>query len=161
MAVRQIYLSPDPALTSVSAPVTDVSAPEVRDLIHDLKETVVAAAGVGLAAPQVGEHLRIIVINHAGGGVNHGREPYGLINPEVLWASSSVSVLEEGCLSLPGVVVPVSRPSSVRVRAFHEHGGMVEIYGKDLLAKILQHEIDHLNGKLITDYLPMVRRGSP
>lgn len=147
MAVRRICLSPDPALTSVSSPVTDASAPEVRDLLQDLKETVVAAAGVGLAAPQVGERLRIIVINY-------GREPFCLINPEVLWASSSVSVLEEGCLSLPGVVVPVSRPSSVRVRAVHEHGGTVEIYGKDLLAKILQHEIDHLNGKLITDYLP-------
>ncbi len=145
MATRRIVTVPDPVLRVMCRRVQDPRATEIHELIRDLKETVIVAEGIGLAAPQVGSELRVIVIHY-------GTPPFGLINPEVTFASRATSVLNEGCLSIPGVVVPVRRPRKVRVRAINERGELAEISADDLLAKILQHEIDHLNGVLITDY---------
>ena len=127
-------------------PVEDLRAPEIQGLIADLKESCIAAEGIGLAAPQLGVVKRVIVINHPRG------KPYALLNPEILWASSGTSALEEGCLSIPGVIVRVTRPKKVRIQALDERRELRNISASDLLAKILQHEIDHLNGVLITDY---------
>jgi len=146
MAVRDIVLVPNSILTSPSTAVSDPLAPEIQLLLRDLKETVVAVRGIGLAAPQIGVPLRVIVIN------DRVRHYAAFVNPEILWSSHSTSVLEEGCLSIPGVVVPVSRPRKVRLRALDASGGRVELAAADLLAKIFQHEIDHLNGILITSY---------
>ncbi|TSC73108.1 MAG: formylmethionine deformylase [Parcubacteria group bacterium Gr01-1014_38] len=144
--VRTIITVPDPLLREQSAPVEDPRAPEIQELITDLKESCLAAEGIGLAAPQLGVAKRVIVINHPQG------KPYALVNPEIFWASSGTSALEEGCLSIPGIIVRVTRPKKVKIHALDERGEWREIAASDLLAKILQHEIDHLNGVLITDY---------
>ncbi|MDP3685791.1 MAG: peptide deformylase [bacterium] len=144
--VRPIKTVPTPVLRERSAPVDNPHAPEIRGLLTDLKDSCLAAEGIGLAAPQLGVPQRVVVINYPQG------KPYGLINPEIVWASKGTSLLEEGCLSIPEVVVRVTRPKKIKVRALNEHGEPREITANDLLAKILQHEIDHLNGVLITDY---------
>ena len=127
--------------------MADALSAEIRQLITNLKDTVTAVAGIGLAAPQIGSAHRVCVVNYP-----DKKSPSALINPEVAWISKGTSVLEEACLSIPNVVVPVRRPKKVRVRALDEKGKPVELSATDLLAKILQHEIDHLNGVLITDY---------
>lgn len=144
--VRPIVLIPDPILKQPAHPVADAAAADVRALIADLHDTVREAHGVGLAANQIGSFLRVCVIND---GPN---APFALINPEVTSRSAGTSVLEEGCLSIPDVIVAVSRPKKVTVRALDESGTSVEIRASDFFAKVLQHEIDHLNGVLITDY---------
>lgn len=144
--VRPILTVPHPLLRERSVPAEDPRAPEIQELIADLKETCLAAEGIGLAAPQLGVPRRVVVINYPQG------KPYGLINPEIVWASKGTSPLEEGCLSIPDIVVRVTRPKKVKVRALNESMEIQEITATDLLAKILQHEIDHLNGVLITDY---------
>lgn len=142
-----ILTVPHPVLRQRSAEVPDHRAPAVQSLIADLKDSCVAAGGVGLAAPQIGVLQRVIVVHYP-----IGSTPYGLVNPEIIWTSAATSVLEEGCLSIPNVVVPVRRPRKVRVRALSEEGEVIERAAGDFLAKILQHEIDHLDGVLITDY---------
>ncbi len=127
--------------------MTDPTSSDIRSLLQNLKDSCVAAQGVGLAAPQIGSPHRVCVINYP------KAVPYGLINPEVLWASRGTSTLEEKCLSIPGVSVRVPRPKKVRVKALDETGAPVEIPASDFLAKVLQHEIDHLEGIIITDYL--------
>lgn len=146
MASRDIVTVPREVLTTPSRPVEDPRAEEIQALVADMKETVKAADGVGLAAPQIGVPLRVIVI------AERGTAPYGLVNPEIVWASPDTSLLEEGCLSIPGSRMPVRRPAKVRIRALDERGSPVELTGADLLAKIFQHEIDHINGVLITDH---------
>lgn len=144
--IRKIVTVPHAILTQKTAPVSDAATEEIRNLLQDLKDTCRAAAGLGLAAPQIGSSHRVCVISL------QGEKPYALVNPEVMWSSNGTSVLEEGCLSVPGVVVPVPRPKKVRVRALDETGRPTDITAGDLLAKVLQHEIDHLNGVLITEY---------
>ena len=145
--VQSILKVPAPILREPTTQVPDPTAAEVTTLIRDLRDTCIAASGVGLAAPQIGASHRVCVINYPQG------KPLGpLINPEVIWTSEGTSVLEEGCLSIPDVIVPVPRPKKVRVKALNEAGESVEIQGGDFLAKIIQHEMDHLNGILITDY---------
>ncbi len=145
MKVRRIITVPDPLLRQTATAVTDPRSREILTLVEDMKTTAVAVDGVGLAAPQVGILSRVIV-------VNYGASPYALLNPRLVWTSKGTSVLDEGCLSVPGIVVPVRRPKKIRVVALDESGTVVETQATDLLAKILQHEIDHLNGILITDY---------
>lgn len=144
--IRSILTVPNPLLRERAEPVAHPTSEALRALIKDLKDTCLAANGVGIAAQQIGVLERVCVINDPVGS------PYGLINPEILWSSKGTSVLEEGCLSIPGEVVPVPRPRKVRVGAVSESGEPVEIAAGDFLAKVLQHEIDHLNGILITDY---------
>ncbi|TSC63639.1 MAG: formylmethionine deformylase, partial [Parcubacteria group bacterium Gr01-1014_106] len=144
--VRPIVRIPDPVLRQRAMPVERPLDPEIQALIADMKDSCSAAEGIGLAAPQLGVSKRVIIINYPQGS------PYGLINPELVWKSSGTTLLEEGCLSIPDIVVGVTRPKKVKVRALNEQGQSIEITADDLLAKILQHEIDHLNGVLITDH---------
>lgn len=137
---------PSPVLRERSLPVENPLDPEIQTLIVDMKDSCTAAEGIGLAAPQLGVRKRVIIINYPQGS------PYGLMNPELVWASAGTTLLEEGCLSIPDIVVGVTRPKKVKVQALNEQGQPTEIVAENLLAKILQHEIDHLNGVLITDH---------
>jgi peptide deformylase len=144
--IHPILHSPNKILSTPSSTVDDPSAPSIKSLIEDMKDTVVSANGIGFAAPQIGQSLRVIVINHQ-------KELYAVINPEITWRASGKSFLEEGCLSVPDVFVKVARPKEVIVTGIDENGNAIEIKAKDMLAKIFQHEIDHINGILISNYL--------
>lgn len=144
--IQPVLQSPNKVLSTPSITVDGFSSELVKNIIEDMKDTVVAENGVGLAAPQIGHSLRIIVINHH-------EAPFAIINPEIIWQSNGKSVLEEGCLSVPDMFVKVERPKNITVAGIDENGNNVEIKAKDMLAKIFQHEIDHINGKLISDYL--------
>ncbi len=120
---------------------------DVNKLIEDMKATVKKAPGIGLAAPQVGKNLMLAVINLAEFGI----EPFAIINPRIVSKSIKKTDMEEGCLSMPGHFVKVRRPAKVEVEAFREDGRKLRIKADRLLAKVLQHEIDHLNATLIVD----------
>jgi peptide deformylase len=128
--------------------------PELSQLIDDMFETMYAAPGIGLAATQVDFHKRLIVID-----VSKDRnEPLVFINPEILSASDDEATLEEGCLSVPGVFDEVVRPANIRVRALDRNGQQFERDCEDILAVCVQHEMDHLDGKLFVDYLSDLKR---
>ena len=120
---------------------------EILELIEDMKLTVKKAPGIGLAASQVGKNLMVAIINLEELGV----KPFAIINPRVVSKSIKKTEMEEGCLSMPGRFGPVRRPAKVEVSAYNEQGKRVLIKADKLLAKVLQHEIDHLNGILIID----------
>ena len=149
MSILDIRVLGDPVLrkeTNIVAGVTD----DIRKLIDDMFETMYAAEGIGLAAPQVGRTERITVMH-----VEDAK--YALINPEITSSQGSIRG-EEGCLSIPDVFGDVDRASAVTVRALNERGEEIEIEGTELLARCLQHEIDHLHGKLFLDYLSVLKR---
>jgi peptide deformylase len=120
---------------------------DIKRLIEDMKLTVKKAPGVGLAAPQIGKNLMLAVINLESFGI----EPFAIINPRIISKSIKKTPMEEGCLSVPGFFKPVKRPARIEVETFREDGQKVLIRASGLLAKVLQHEIDHLNGTLIID----------
>ena len=154
MALLTILRYPDPRLHKVAEPVHAVDE-RIRTLVHDMLETMYAANGIGLAATQVDVHERVIVID-----VSEGRDtPLVLINPELLWSSDAHLLGEEGCLSVPGIYETVERAESVRIRALDEHGASREIAAEDLLAVCIQHEMDHLIGRVFVDYLSALKRG--
>jgi peptide deformylase len=140
----------DPILREETKPVTVITA-ELRQLIDAMFETMYAARGIGLAAPQVGRSERIAV-------VDVDDEPMVLINPEIIDSSSATEKAEEGCLSIPDIYGDVERPASVRVRAMDRDGNVFERDASDLLARCMQHEIDHLHGKLFIDYLSVLKK---
>jgi peptide deformylase len=142
----------DPILRQETRPVAAVTE-EVRRLIDDMFETMYAAKGIGLAAPQVGRLERVAVIDIGEGA------PLSIINPEIVRAEGSAKA-EEGCLSIPEVYGDVERPARVVVRALDRDGNPLEIEASELLARCLQHEIDHLHGKLFIDYLGAFKRRS-
>lgn len=148
---------PDPLLKKKSAPVQGVTA-ETRELLDNMFETMYAASGVGLAAPQVGILERIVVID-VGKMENETTkpDPIALVNPTIETREGTV-VWEEGCLSLPQLIVPVERSAHVVVTALSQDGRPVKILGEQLLAVALQHEIDHLNGILLVDRLSRLKR---
>jgi len=150
-----ILIVPDPLLRKVARPVLPDHAAEVADLIPKMFATMYKAPGIGLAAPQIGKLLRLVVIDIHPADVP---APLVLINPEVVAKSDELALREEGCLSLPDQYAEVSRPAWVRVRYQDEHGAKQEILGEGLLAACLQHEIDHLNGVLFVDYLSSLKR---
>jgi len=153
MARLPILEYPDPRLRIRANPVAAVDD-ETRTLVADMFETMYAAPGIGLAATQVDVHLRVIVAD-----VSEDRdEPCCLINPEILSEEGEVSY-EEGCLSVPDVFESVDRAERVRVRALDEQGEVREFDADGLLAICIQHEIDHLEGKLFVDYLSALKRG--
>jgi peptide deformylase len=154
MALLEILEAPDPRLSTVCQPVERIDAGLLR-LLDDMLETMHAAPGIGLAAPQVGRLTRACVIDL---GRQGEREPLFLINPEVTWRSSETVVEEEGCLSLPEHFGQVARPEQVRIRFLDRAGEQQEVEGQGLLARCLQHEIDHLNGVLFVDHLSTLRR---
>ena len=163
MSVLEIRVLGDPILrqeTRVVEQVTD----EHRRLIDDMFETMRAAKGIGLAAPQVGRTERIAVVDVLGGERGTvggaGSQPIALVNPEIIESSSDSDKSEEGCLSIPDVYGDVERPSRVMVRALDRNGQPFEMEAGELLARCFQHEIDHLHGKLFIDYLSVLKRRS-
>jgi len=152
MAHLAILEYPDPRLRIRAEPVTEFGA-ELRRLVADMLETMYAAPGIGLAATQVNVHRRILVVD-----VSEERNaPLCLINPEILNAEGRVSY-EEGCLSVPDVFETVDRAERIRVKAQNEHGETIELEAEGLLAICIQHEMDHLEGKLFVDYLSTLKR---
>lgn len=155
MAVREIVIHPDPRLKKVCEPVDKVDE-RIQRLADDMLETMYAAPGIGLAAPQIGITRRLIVMDCA--GKDEAPRPYVLVNPEIVWASVETNVHEEGCLSIPGEYGDVERPAEVKVRFLDRNGEPREEHFKGLEATCVQHEIDHIDGKLFIDYLSPVRR---
>jgi peptide deformylase len=153
---RPILIHPDPRLKKVAAPVADLSDAR-RELARDMLETMYAAPGIGLAAPQVGVLERLIVLDCV---KDEGAEPQPLVmfNPEVTAASDELNTYEEGCLSIPEQYADVTRPAEVQVRWIDESGTEREEEFGGLWATCVQHEIDHLNGKLFIDYLGPMKR---
>jgi len=154
MSVREIHTWPSEVLRKKAAPVDKVDE-DLRRLIDDMVETMYAAPGIGLAAPQVGVSKRLIVID-----LSSGMEKDQLVvlaNPELVSAEGEV-VSEEGCLSLPELSVKICRAAKVVVRGLDPEGRSVEVQGEDLLARALQHEIDHLDGLLLIDRVNPLRR---
>lgn len=154
MAVREILIIGDPILTRKSEPVDEITEDIVR-LARDMVETVHAAPGVGLAAPQVGVNQRVVVVDLS---VGEDRDAlHVLINPTIVLAEGE-SVCEEGCLSVPDIKEKVARPYKVVVRGLDINGRPVEVRGEDLLARALCHEIDHLDGILFVEKLSALKR---
>lgn len=153
MALLPILRYPDPRLYKTAAPVAVVDD-RIRTLVRDMAETMYAAPGVGLAATQVDVHERVIVIDVSENSDNL----LVLINPEILSTSDDTQVFEEGCLSVPEIYDEVERPAQIRVRALDEQGEAFEFDADGLLAVCVQHEIDHLNGKVFVEYLSMLKQ---
>ena len=154
MAVLEICKYPDPNLQIKAEPVQDI-APSLQKLIEDMIETMYQAPGIGLAATQVGKPIRIIVFDTT--PREEGRNPSFLINPEIIEAEGE-QILEEGCLSVPEYFSEVKRKSKVKVRGLDAKGQPVEICGEGVLATVLQHEIDHLDGILFIDRISALKR---
>jgi peptide deformylase len=153
MALLHILRYPDARLHKVAKPVERVDD-EVRRLVRDMAETMYAAPGVGLAATQVDVHRRVIVID-----TSDARDQLlVLINPEIVWRSPETQECEEGCLSVPGVYETVTRAAKVRVRALDANGIAFERDAEGMLAVCIQHEMDHLEGKVFVEYLSRLKR---
>ncbi len=159
MTKRNIILHPDPRLKRACTPVSEVTA-KIGNLADDMLETMYAAPGIGLAAPQVGIDARLIVMDCAAREDEDDDllDPRVLINPAVTWTSDETNVYEEGCLSIPEFYADVTRPKVVRVVYTDQSGKEHEEEFDGLWATCVQHEIDHLDGKLFIDYLSSVKR---
>jgi len=155
MALRDIIILPDKRLRLVSEPVKTVDA-ELRVLIDDMFETMYEAPGVGLAAIQVGVPKRVITADTA--KKDEPKQPQVYINPEVVWLSEEKNTYEEGCLSIPEYYEEVERPAQVKVRFTDLDGKAHEVEANGLLATVLQHEIDHINGVLFIDHISKLKR---
>ncbi len=155
MSKRPIILLPDPLLRQPSAPIERVDD-DVRRLIDDMLETMYDAPGVGLAAVQVGVPRRLLVLDVT--DKDEEKSPIVMINPELVSLGGDMRVHEEGCLSIPDVRIDIERPGSVVVRYIDRDGKQQEINADGLLATAVQHEMDHLDGKLIIDFLTRLKR---
>jgi peptide deformylase len=153
--VRKLLKYGEPMLEQSAGKVTNFDSPELRELIQDMWETMYAAKGVGLAAPQIGLSQRISVIDISVG--EDESKKLVIINPEII-SREGKQTGEEGCLSLPGFREPVTRANKVTVRAQNEKGETIELTGEDLLARAFEHEIDHLNGVLFINHLSTLKR---
>jgi peptide deformylase len=153
MALLPILCFPDPRLHKFAKPVAVVDA-RIKTLVADMIETMYDAKGIGLAATQVDVHERVIVIDVS----DEHDEPQVLINPELVWTSPGTHLNEEGCLSVPGIYDGVTRFDSVRVKALDENGQSRTIEAEGLLAVCIQHEMDHLMGKVFVEYLSPLKR---
>jgi peptide deformylase len=155
MAILPIIIAPDPRLAKSAKPVAKVDD-SVRRLMADMLETMYQAPGIGLAAPQVGQLKRVIVVDCAKSG--EPPLPYKMANPEILWQSEDMLTNNEGCLSLPEHYADVTRPAEVKVRYLDEQNEVRELHAKGLLATCIQHEIDHLEGTLFVDHISSLKR---
>ncbi|MDI6025526.1 peptide deformylase [Corticibacterium sp. UT-5YL-CI-8] len=155
MTIKPLIILPDPLLRQVSKPVERVDE-RVRTFASDMLETMYDAPGIGLAAIQVGEPIRMLVIDLAKEGETP--EPQVFINPEIVQSTEERSVYEEGCLSIPDYYAEVERPASVRVTYLDRDGKPQEINAEGLMATCLQHEIDHLDGVLFIDHISRLKR---
>ena len=154
MTELSILLHPDPRLKKISTQVTNIDE-RIKKLCLDMVDTMYNHCGVGLAAPQVGVLKRVVVMDCSDEGE---KSPVILINPETVWSSDKFSKFEEGCLSIPHIREEIKRPSSVQVKFTDIRGISKKSYFKGLWATCIQHEIDHLNGKLFIDYLGPIKR---
>jgi peptide deformylase len=157
MAVRSILRFPDPKLRQRSAEVLELGD-DLRQLVADMAETMYASNGAGLAAVQIGAPLRLFIIDGPVAGGAEDSPPRVFINPEILEISQEAQTGDEGCLSFPGIYVAVKRGMRARVRATDLDGSTFEVEGEALFARALQHETDHLNGKLLIDQVGPVKR---
>ncbi len=155
MALLPILVAPDPRLKQTSKPVKQVDD-EVRRLMDDMLETMYQAPGIGLAAPQVGQLKRVIVLDLA--REDEEPQPLRLANPEIVWVSDDDATYNEGCLSVPEHYADVVRPAACRVKYLDYNNKPQEIEADGLLATCLQHEIDHLDGVLFIDHLTSLKR---
>jgi len=153
MALLNILCYPDPRLHTIAKPVKEV-VPETLTLIENMIETMYESNGIGLAATQVDVHQRIIVLDVS----EERNSPMVLINPEIIWAHPDRVKGEEGCLSVPNTYDGVERAIEVKVKAQGKAGELQEIHAKELLAVCIQHEMDHLLGKVFVDYLSPLKR---
>ena len=153
MALLSILVYPDPRLHTVAKPVQAVDA-RIRALVADMLETMYDANGIGLAATQVDVHERVVVIDTS----EERNQPLVLINPEITWASDEKQIGDEGCLSVPGIYDGVERSSAIKVQGLDEQGQSREIAAEGLLAVCIQHEMDHLRGKVFVEYLSPLKR---
>jgi peptide deformylase len=156
MAIRPILTAPDPRLKQKSAPVEGGVTDAHRALMDDMLETMYAAPGIGLAAVQIGEPLRVIVMDLA--REDEPKQPRHFVNPEILWASEETQPYEEGCLSVPEIYDEVERPARVKLRYLNYQGDVVEEDAEGLFAVCIQHEMDHLEGVLFIDHLSRLKR---
>jgi peptide deformylase len=155
MAILPIITVPDPRLRKVSEPVERVDA-EIRRMLDDMLETMYEAPGIGLAAIQVAIPKRMLVVDT--GKTPEDRNPMFIVNPEIIWASEELSVYNEGCLSVPEYFEDVKRPAKVRVRHLDREGQTQEFDAEGLLATVVQHEMEHLEGGLFIDHLSRLKR---
>jgi peptide deformylase len=155
MALRPIIVLPDPKLRLVSKTIERIDGP-LRKLMDDMIETMHDAPGVGLAAIQIAEPIRLVVVDVA--KKEEEPNPQVFVNPEIVWSSEGHSIYEEGCLSIPEYYAEVERPASVRTRYLDPAGEKRELLAEGLLATVLQHEIDHLDGVLFIDHISKLKR---
>jgi len=154
--IRPILIHPDPRLKKLCDPVTEISS-DLGKLAEEMLETMYDAPGIGLAAPQIGVTKRLIVLDCVK-AVDEAPRPIAMFNPVISWSSEELSTYEEGCLSIPDQYAEVQRPAEVRVTWLGLDGKMQEEQFSGLWATCVQHEIDHLNGKLFIDYLGPLKR---
>ena len=157
MAVLPVVVWPDARLRQETHPVMEIDD-TVRQLYRDLVDTMYARNGLGIAAIQVGNPARMFIVEPELAGRSAKDDPVAFINPEVLWTSDETEKADEGCLSFPGVYVPVERPIKARVRAMGIDGEMFEVDGEGLFARCLLHERDHLTGQLLIDFVGRLKR---
>lgn len=153
MALLNVLCYPDPRLHKVAKPVAQVDA-RIKKIVVDMADTMYEAPGVGLAATQVDIHERIVVIDVS----DEQNELMVFINPEIVWAREETKSWREGCLSVPEFYDEVERPAEIRVKALDFDGKEFEIHADGLLAVCLQHELDHLQGKVFVEYLSILKR---
>ena len=156
MTIRPILTVPNPTLHKVSEPVAAVTD-EIRALMDDMLETMYDAPGIGLAAIQIGHPLNVIVMDLAKEG--ESPNPKYFVNPEILETVEDLKPYEEGCLSVPDVFDEIERPERVRLKYLDYNGDEIEEWAEGLYAVCIQHEMDHLKGKLFIDYLSRLKRG--
>ncbi|MCE2594238.1 peptide deformylase [Motilimonas cestriensis] len=152
MALLEVLHFPDERLRTVAKPVAQVT-PQIKQIVEDMFDTMYEEEGIGLAATQVNIHQRIVVIDVS----EERNERLVLINPEII-ETSGIETMEEGCLSVPDTRADVQRADHIKVRALNIDGETIEFEADELLAVCIQHEIDHLNGKLFIDYLSPLKR---
>ena len=155
MAILPILVAPDPRLKRTAQRVVRVDD-AIRQLMDDMLETLYAAPGVGLAAPQVGVTKRVLVVDI---GKGEARKPLLMANPEIVSASDELATYEEGCLSFPEQFAEVERPAKVRIRYIDHENEIREVEAEGLLATCIQHEMDHLDGVLFVDHISALKRG--
>lgn len=155
MTILKILTAPDPVLKKKAIKVAAVDD-RVRRVMDDMLETMYHAPGIGLAAPQIGLSERIVVIDI--GRSEENRQPLCLVNPEIVWVSDEDNTYEEGCLSVPEYYADVVRPKAVKVRFLDRDNNPVEMETDGLLATVVQHEMDHLDGILFVDHLTSLKR---
>jgi peptide deformylase len=154
MAQLKLLHYPDERLRTVAKPVAVVDD-RIREIVRNMAQTMYEAPGIGLAATQANIHERIIVVDIT----EDKSDLRALINPEIIEQSQETKILQEGCLSVPGIYDDVERPDRIRIRALNEHGQSIEFDADGLLSVCIQHEIDHLNGKVFVDYLSRLKQG--